>query len=282
MKTVCDALDLARSNIAVRIKAPIAKPLGRPPQPDAELVAEIKAVIGETPTYGYRRVWAVLRRAAWAQGLPTPNHKRIYRIMKAHGLLLNRRAGGSDERRHNGRIAVDRSNLRWCSDGFELPCDNGEKVRVAFALDCCDREAMGFVATTEGIKSEDVRDLMVTAVDYRFGPVDRLPETIEWLTDNGSGYIAHETKRFAREIGFKPRTTPVESPQSNGMAEAFVRTIKRDYARVSPSPNAETVMRSLPHWFEHYNTVHPHRALGYRSPREFIASRSNRENMSGL
>ena len=64
MKTVCDALDLARSNIAVRIKAPIAKPLGRPPQPDADLVAEIKAVIGETPSYGYRRVWAVLRRAA--------------------------------------------------------------------------------------------------------------------------------------------------------------------------------------------------------------------------
>ena len=41
-------------------------------------------------------------------------------------------------------------NLRWCSDGFELGCDSGEKVRVAFALDCCDREAMGFVATTEG------------------------------------------------------------------------------------------------------------------------------------
>ena len=182
MKTVCDALDLARSNIAVQIKAPIAKPLGRPPQPDADLVAEIKAVIGETPTYGYRRVWAVLRRAAWGQRLPPPNHKRIYRIMKAHGLLLNRHAGGSDKRRHNGRIAVDRSNLRWCSDGFELPCDNGEKVRVGFALDCCDREAMGFVATTEGIKSEDVRDLMVTAVDYRFGPVNRLPETIEWLT----------------------------------------------------------------------------------------------------
>ena len=137
------------------------------------------------------------------------------------------------ERRHDGRIAVDRSNLRWCSDGFELACDNGEKVRVAFALDCCDREAMGFVATTEGIKGEDVRDLMVTAVEHRFGPVNRLPETIEWLTDNGSGYIAHETKRFARDIGFEPRTTPVESPQSNGMAEAFVRTMKRDYARVS-------------------------------------------------
>jgi len=282
MKTVCKALSVARSNVALRVKAPIGKPLGRPPQPEAELVVEIKDVIGEMPTYGYRRVWAILRRRALAQGRRPPNHKRIYRIMKTHGMLLQRHVGGAEERRHDGRVAVDRSNLRWCSDGFELACDNGQKVRVAFALDCCDREAVGFVATTEGIKGEDVRDLMVAAVECRFGLVNRLPDTIEWLTDNGSGYIAHDTKRFARAIGFEPRTTPIESPQSNGMAEAFVRTIKRDYARVTTLPDAETVMRNLPIWFEHYNTVHPHRALKYRSPREFIEALSTQENLSDL
>lgn len=73
----------------------------------------------------------------------------------------------------DGRIAVDRSNLRWCSDGFELGCDNGE-VRVAFALECCDREAITHVATTECIKDEDVRDLIITAVESRFGEVNRL------------------------------------------------------------------------------------------------------------
>ena len=66
--------------------------------------------------------------------------------MKVHGLLLDRHAGGI-ERRHDGRIAVDERNRRWCSDGFEIGCDNGERVRVAFALDCCDREAMSFLAT---------------------------------------------------------------------------------------------------------------------------------------
>jgi putative transposase len=95
MKTVCEVLGVARSNITVRARAPVAKPLGRPPQPDADLVDEIKAVIGEMPTYGYRRVWAVLRRAAKAQGHQPPNHKRIYRVMKAHGLLLQRYAGGA-------------------------------------------------------------------------------------------------------------------------------------------------------------------------------------------
>jgi len=205
---------------------------------------------------------------------PAPNHKRVYRVMKLHGLLLARHAGGHEERRHDGRVAVDRSNLRWCSDGFEIGCDNGEKVRVAFALDCCDREAIAHIATTEGIKGEDVRDLIVTAVESRFGQVNRLPGTIEWLSDNGSGYIAHETRAMARDIGLEPRTTPVRSPQSNGMAEAFVKTIKRDYVRVSPLPDARTVMESLPLWIEHYNSLHPHKALGYRSPRESIADQT--------
>jgi putative transposase len=81
----------------------------------------------------------------------------IYRIMKAHG-LLQRQAGGAEQRRHNGRVAVERSNLRWCSDGFEIGCDNGEKVRVAFALDCCDREVvLDHVATTGGSRARTCR-----------------------------------------------------------------------------------------------------------------------------
>ena len=154
---------------------------------------------------------------------------------------------GGVERRHDGRIAVDERNRRWCSDGFEIGCDNGERVQVAFALDCCDREAMSFLATTSRIRGEDVRDLMLAAVGHRFGRVDRLPVTIEWLSDNGSCYTAGNTRSFARDIGLEPRTTPIESPQSNGMAEAFVRTFKRDYVRVSLRPDAEAVMRKLSH-----------------------------------
>ncbi len=99
--------------------------------------------------------------------------------------------------------------------------------------------------------------------------------------DNGGCYLARETRRFARDVGLVPRTTPLESPQSNGMAEAFVRTLKRDYVRVSPVPDAEAVLRQLPGWLAHCNAVYPHKALGYRSPREFIA-RSTQESLSGL
>ncbi|MBB3149960.1 putative transposase [Phyllobacterium trifolii] len=270
MTAVCETFGVARSNIAERVKQRSTKTRGRPPLADHDLVDEIKAIIADMPTYGYRRVHAILRRKASSERRSWPNAKRIYRVMKVHGLLLQRHTGAVDTRRHDGRVAVEQSNLRWCSDGFEIGCDNKEKVRVAFALDCCDREAIAHVATTEGIKSEDVQDLVITAVENRFGRINTLPKPIEWLTDNGSCFIAKDTKSLLIDIGMEPCSTPVRSPQSNGMAEAFVKTFKRDYVSVNPIPDAETVIAQLPLWFEHYNTLHPHKALGYQSPREFL------------
>jgi putative transposase len=109
-----------------------------------------------------------------------------------------------------------------------------------------------------------------------------LAQTIEWLSDNGSGYIAKETRAFARDMGREPLTTPLTTPQSNGMVEAFVRTIERDYARANPLPDARAVIESLPLWFDHDNAAHPHSALRYRSPREFSAARSNQRAVSGI
>ena len=175
MKTVAKVIGVSRSNLIERLQERPKTLIGRPPLPDDKLVAEIKEIIAELPTYGYRRVHAILKRQALALGRKVPNHKRVYRVMKVHGLLLDRHAGGV-ERRHDGRIAVDERNRRWCSDGFEIGCENGEKVRVAFALDCCDREAMSFLATTGGITGEDVRDLMVAAVEHTARSIDcRLP-----------------------------------------------------------------------------------------------------------
>jgi hypothetical protein len=58
------------------------------------------------PTYGYRRVHAILRRKARNEDRPWPNAKRVYRVMKVHGMLLQRHTGAIDTRRHDGRVAV--------------------------------------------------------------------------------------------------------------------------------------------------------------------------------
>jgi transposase InsO family protein len=53
------------------------------------------------------------------------------------------------------------------------------------------------------------------------------------------------------------------------MAEAFMKTLERDYVRIIPLPDAATVLGLVPAWIDDYNTVHPHSALAMRSPVEF-------------
>ncbi|HBN5755670.1 IS3 family transposase [Escherichia coli] len=237
---------------------------------DTDVLRRIHHVIGELPTYGYRRVWALLRRQTELDGMPAINAKRVYRIMRQNALLLERKpAVPPSKRAHTGRVAVKESNQRWCSDGFEFRCDNGEKLRVTFALDCCDREALHWAVTTGGFDSETVQDVMLGAVERRFG--SELPASpVEWLTDNGSCYRANETRQFARMLGLEPKNTAVRSPESNGIAESFVKTIKRDYISIMPKPDGLTAAKNLAEAFEHYNEWHPHSALGYRSPREYL------------
>ncbi|MDF0469511.1 IS3 family transposase [Escherichia coli] len=242
---------------------------------DTDVLLRIHHVIGELPTYGYRRVWALLRRQAELDGMPAINAKRVYRIMRQNALLLERKpAVPPSKRAHTGRVAVKESNQRWCSDGFEFRCDNGEKLRVTFALDCCDREALHWAVTTGGFDSETVQDVMLGAVERRFG--NELPASpVEWLTDNGSCYRANETRQFARILGLEPKNTAVRSPESNGIAESFVKTIKRDYISIMPKPDGLTAAKNLAEAFEHYNEWHPHSALGYRSPREYLRQQAS-------
>ena len=112
-----------------------------------------------------------------------------------------------------------------------------------------------------------VRDLMIACVERRFG-ASRTPYPVEWLSDNGSAYIAKDTLDTATTLGLPLCFTPVRSPESNGIAEAFVKTFI-DYARLSILPDAP-VIALLPAWFEDYNEVYPHSGLKFLSPREFL------------
>ena len=61
---------------------------------------------------------------------------------------------------------------------------------------------------------------MVQCVEQRFGDV-RAPQKVQWLSDNGSIFAAGRTLEIAVALNLEPCFTPVESPESNGMAEAF-------------------------------------------------------------
>ena len=130
---VCLALGVARSNVHLRqARGPAWRDgrRGRVQATDAQLLAELCEHIAALPSYGYRRAGALLSRQRLASGLPRVNHKRVYRLMANNGLLLPKAPRRRQSSRlHMGKVGVNASDQRWCSDGFEIKCDRPDRNR---------------------------------------------------------------------------------------------------------------------------------------------------------
>ncbi len=266
MTAICEVLRIARRTAYYVAQG---RPGGRQHRAaDGTVLQQIRAVTNSRATYGYRRVWAMVNRT-FRTGY---NRKRIRRVMQLHGLMLAPRVHRRHGRPHLGQVQQPVSNQRWCSDMFLIPCWSGEVLSVAFAIDCHDREVPAFVASPRSLTGADIRTLMDRTLWARFGEATlKAPHAIQWLSDNGPQYTATATVLYAHELGLVPITTPAYSPESNGLAEAFVGTFKRDYLGDAELRDAETVLALLSGWFDDYDTLAPHSALGMRSPQEYRA-----------
>jgi hypothetical protein len=105
---------------------------------DRALIECLRPVVDAGPSYGYRRATAIVNRSLVAAGERRVDAKRVYRVMKSQGWLLQRYTGKS-ARTHGGVVVTLKSDLRWCADSFQIRCWNGERVQVAFSHHCCDR-----------------------------------------------------------------------------------------------------------------------------------------------
>jgi putative transposase len=243
------------------------RPMFYKKQDDGPVLCEIEEILKIRTTYGYKRVTSMINRKRSKIGQKLYNKKRILRVMQINGLVYPKT---SVQRSHEatGKVMTLHSNTRWCSDCFEIKCFNGEKVFVIFVLDTCDREVIKYIAKKEPILASDVQSIMIEAVEKRFGKT-KAPRMIQFLSDRGSIYRATETRAIAPTLNLQSCFTMAYSPESNGMAEALVKTIKRDYVYTSDCVDPETVLEMIPSWFSDYNEVAPHSALGMLSPIEY-------------
>ena len=149
--------------------------------------------------------------------------------MKCNSLLLERSGLPRSERVHDGKVVMLRSNLRWCSDGLEFACWNGDIIRAAFLIDAHDREVIAWRAVSGvGISGSDIRDMLLEAVERRFGAC-RVPEVIEVLLTMGAFTLRR-----------KPGSSPANSASSPASRRLAARspTVPRRFCE-----NAEARLR---------------------------------------
>jgi putative transposase len=272
MKVVTDTVGVARSNVAQLKEAERTRrgpraatvTLSLPPISGAPSMLVPPIATAGSPRFSIASGEPAAFRLSTASGftsLQAVNRKRVYQLMKKHGLrLLARHAGRWRQREHAGKVATLRY-LRWCSDGPELTCWSGELVHVALVFDCHDREVIGW--TTTGISGEMIRDRMIVC---RSGGSMRRGRPMCPMADREWAHLC----RCRHRSGATLASRRSEAWKASEWAEAFVKTFKRDYVRVNPIPGAASAPVTREEWMVDYNEVHPH---GYRSPQSQCRTR---------
>lgn len=83
-----------------------------------------------------------------------------------------------------------RSNIHWCSGGFQFTCWNGEVIRSAFFINAQDWEIVCWRAfVNAGASGLNIRDMIMETVERRFGFYKTL-HPVKMPGSSGSCYIA--------------------------------------------------------------------------------------------
>ena len=86
------------------------------------------------------------------------------------------------------------------------------------------------------------------------------------LTDNGGNYRSFAYQAMAGELGIGRRHTWPYRPQTNGKAEALIKTLQREWAYRRPYISNNERSQALQPWLLDYNYARPHTAIGNQPP----------------
>jgi transposase InsO family protein len=139
--------------------------------------------------------------------------------MKNNGLLLRNKGTRNPPREHTGKVCVPTPNTRWASDLTRIRLWDGTRLRFTYILDCCDRSIISY-RIGRYMWAVDVEQMLQEALLKRFDQLPA-PHELEFLHDNGPEYLENALQKQLKDWNIKNCNTPIYSPQSNGMCEAF-------------------------------------------------------------
>ena len=246
------------------LKQPRATQRYRPGPREFErrLVGRMLELVREHPRYGYRRIWALLRREGWRV-----NRKRIHRLWRREGLKVPRK---QRKKRHLGQSANGCARRRaehkdhvWAWDLIHDRTRDGRLLKWLTVVDEYTREDLA-LEVGRRLRAEDVLEVLVELFAVR-----GVPQHIR--SDNGPEFIAAAIRRWLGYAGVEMLYIEPGSPWENGYAESFNSRFRDELlAREEFESVAEARAHGTRYRLE-YNHRRPHSALGYQTPAEFAA-----------
>lgn len=264
-RRVCGVLSVPRSAVRER---PTPR---RVPVVDEMLAARLQRLITEHPTFGYRRLWALLR---FHEGLPI-NRKAVYRVLVLKGWFVHQRRTTPRPRVQGRRSRASRSNERWAMDVTHIDCGADGWAHLAAVIDCHDRELVGYEFARRGRAKEAERALEAACID-RFGTLRPDGATPVLRSDNGLIFQSRRFRAACKDYRLHQEFITPYTPEQNGMIERFFRSLKEECVWQHSFPSFVEARRAVRRWIGWYNDGRPHQALGYLSPRQYRAQQLQR------
>ena len=240
---------------------------------DAALAQMIVALSGQNPRYGYRRVWALLRREGWEV-----NKKRVHRLWREADLKVpagrrrKRQRLGSSENSVARRRAEYLGHL-WSYDFAMDATEDGRRLKMMPVVDEYSRECLA-LEVERSITSEEV----VKTLDRLFAERGA-PRFIR--SDNGPEFIAQAVKRWLAASGVETLYIEPGAPWENAYSETFISRMRDELLDREEFANLNEAKVVAEDYREHYNHHRPHGALGYLTPVEFAAIEALADQGSG-
>jgi putative transposase len=266
LAAVCRVWRLARSGVYRHRALAPQSPQRRGPvgaMADAELLAAIRAVLAASPFHGegHRKVWARLRLA----GVRTAR-RRVLRLMRANGLLAPSRVGSPrGPRTHDGTIIPERVDTMWGTDLTTTITGEGQ-VAVFVAVDHCSAECVGIHAACRATRFEALEPIR-QGVRRCFGAFGKdVARGLSVRHDHGSQYMSGHFQKELAFLGVESSPAFIRSPEGNGCAERFIRTLKENLLWVRTFDTVEELRQALLDFRETYNANWLVERHGFRPP----------------
>jgi len=268
LRRVCACWGVPRSSFyAQDPAAPATSPGKRGPRTrltDEQLLAHIREDLAASlfQGEGHRKVWARLR----VQKDVRVSLKRVLRIMRDNHLLSPNRVPQGEPETHDGRITTDAPNVMWGIDGARILTLEDGWVWAFPVVDHWNAECVGWQVCKYGTAFEAAQALGM-ALSAEYGSVGRdAARGVLLRMDHGCQFTADHFQQQIRFWGIGASFAFVAQPETNGVAERFIRTLKEQAIYGRQFRNIEEVRIAVRTFVTHYNASWLVEKLNYVSP----------------
>ena len=263
LRRVCRVLTASRAGLYSSGSAAGATGSAKPAL-DQTLAGRVRELAREHPTFGYRRLWALLRFGDKV----AVNLKKVHRLVKMLKLQVKQRLVAPRPRVQQRHSATTTSNERWAMDVTHVYCGKDGWGHLAAVIDCHDRQIVGFEFALRG-RSKEAERALEEACLSRFGTVRPLGDTPTIRSDNGLIFTSRRFRQACRFYRLEQEFITPYTPEQNGLIERFFRSLKEECAWQHNFANFAEAKSKIREWIAWYNEGRPHQALGYLSPQQF-------------